>query len=104
MLSFSRVWSQKQNSAKMNKNVQNADRQVIRIKSAKIKLNMPISMAIIQHTQEIVPNGKLKKKSPKENFKTYLFMKPDNKFKVLQPIHPKIHILELPSHTNGPTA
>ena len=57
------------------------------------------------HTQEIVPNGKLKRKSSKENFKTtYLFMRPDNKLKDLQPIHPKIHLLTLPSHTNGPTA
>ena len=89
---------------KNDKNVQNADRQVMRIKIAKMKYNIPIAMVITPHTQEIVPNGKLKRKSLKENFKTtYLFMKPD-KLKDLQPIHPKIHLLTLPSHTNGPTA
>ena len=83
----------------------NADRQVMRIKIAKMKHNVPMAMVIIPHTQEIVPNGKLKRKSSKANFKTtYPSMKPDNKLKDLQLIHPKIHMLALPSHTNGPTA
>ena len=53
-------------SAKMNKNLQNADSQVIRIMNVKMKQNVQIAMmVIIPHTTEFAPSEKPRKKSSK---------------------------------------